>query len=104
MEAITDAIQINENDNVATALRDLQPAEAISVKSKDENKQIVVSDLIRYGHKFSLSEIEKGEHIIKYGEVIGIASKKVTKGTHVHIHNVMSLRGRGDLEHKNREG
>ena len=104
MESITDAIQINENDNVATALRDLQPAEAVSVKSKNDTKQVVISDLIRYGHKFSLSEIEKDEHIIKYGEVIGIASKKIKKGAHVHIHNVLSLRGRGDLENKDRIG
>ena len=104
MESKTDAIQINENDNVATALRDLQPAEAISVTSKKATKLITICDLIRYGHKFSLSEIEKEEHIIKYGEVIGIASQKIKKGTHVHIHNVLSLRGRGDLENKNRMG
>jgi altronate dehydratase small subunit len=41
--------------------------------------------------------IEKGEAIVKYGEVIGRATQQIILGKHVHIHNVESLRGRGDV-------
>lgn len=36
--------------------------------------------------------------VIKYGEIIGKASVEIRKGQHVHVHNLESLRGRGDLE------
>jgi len=93
----TDAIQISVKDNVATALRDLQLNETAVLQTYDDAKKIVIREFIRYGHKFSLSKIEKDEHIIKYGEIIGISSRKIEKGCHVHVHNVESLRGRGDL-------
>ena len=42
------------------------------------------------GHKFALRDIKKGEYIIKYGEIIGRATKDVKKGEWVHTHNVKS--------------
>jgi len=54
-------------------------------------------DDIRFGHKFSLTRIEAGSDILKYGEVIGSAQQVIEPGEHVHIHNVVSTRGRGDL-------
>ncbi|MEL7569849.1 MAG: UxaA family hydrolase, partial [Eubacteriaceae bacterium] len=53
---------------------------------------------IPYGHKVAVIAINKGELINKYGEEIGIASKDITPGEHVHVHNLDSMRGRGDLE------
>jgi hypothetical protein len=34
---------------------------------------------------------------VKYGSAIGHASCDIASGTHVHTHNVVSDRGRGDL-------
>ena len=48
------------------------------------------------GHKFALHDIRKGEHIIKYGEVIGAATADIAQGEHVHLHNTKSLHGRID--------
>ena len=93
-----DAIMIKKQDNVATALRDIQPKEEITVGMDDEAKPFVVQEFISYGHKFSVKEIALGENIPKYGEVIGRATKEIRAGTHAHIHNIESLRGRGDLE------
>lgn len=39
---------------------------------------------------------KKGELINKYGEEIGIATKDIKKGEYVHVHNLDSMRGRGD--------
>jgi altronate dehydratase small subunit len=43
-----------------------------------------------------LVDITVGQQITKYGEEIGIASKPIAKGRHVHIQNIESIRGRGD--------
>ena len=93
-----DAIMIKKQDNVATALRDIKPNEEITVGMGDEAKPFVVQEFISYGHKFSVKDIALGENIVKYGEVIGRATQEIRAGVHAHIHNIESLRGRGDLE------
>jgi altronate dehydratase small subunit len=93
-----DAIIIKEQDNVATALRNIQPNEEIMLGMGDEAKPFVVQEFISYGHKFSVKDIALGENVLKYGEVIGRATQEIPAGAHAHIHNIESLRGRGDLE------
>jgi altronate dehydratase small subunit len=93
-----DAIIIKEQDNVATALRNIQPNEEIMLGMGDEAKPFVVQEFISYGHKFSVKDIALGENVLKYGEVIGRATQEIPAGVHAHIHNIESLRGRGDLE------
>lgn len=93
-----DAIIIKDQDNVATALRNIQPNEEIMLGMGDEAKPFVVQEFISYGHKFSVKDIALGENVLKYGEVIGRATQEIPAGAHAHIHNIESLRGRGDLE------
>ena len=50
---------------------------------------------VPYGHKIAVRDSKKGEPINKYGEEIGIA-RKDKKGEYVHVHNLDSMRGRGD--------
>ena len=64
----------------------------------DAAKPFVVQEFISYGHKFSVKDIALGENVLKYGEVIGRATQEIPAGAHAHIHNIESLRGRGDLE------
>ena len=61
-------LQISPADNVAVAL------------SGDKT-----------GHKFALTDIAKGEKVIKYGMPIGYATENIAKGAHVHTHNVKTL-------------
>ena len=93
-----DAIMIKERDNVATALRDIQPKESAVIGIGDREKQALVKEYIPYGHKFAAKDIRKDANILKYGEIIGRATQNIASGTHVHVHNIESLRGRGDLE------
>jgi altronate dehydratase small subunit len=78
-------------------LKNIQANEEITVGMGDEAKPFVVLKFISYGHKFSVKNIVLGKNILKYGEVIGRATKEIRAGTHAHIHNIESLRGRGDL-------
>jgi len=93
-----DAIMIKEQDNVATALRDIEPKEKVIIGIGDKSKQILIQEFIPYGHKFAVRGIARGENILKYGEVMGRATQNIASGTHAHIQNIESLRGRGDLE------
>ena len=93
-----DAIMIKLEDNVATALRDLKSQEAATITVGEIQKQMKVTEDIPYGHKFAVMNIEKGDNIIKYGEIIGRATQFIEEGAHAHIQNIESLRGRGDLD------
>jgi altronate dehydratase small subunit len=93
-----DAIMIKLEDNVATALRDLKSKEAATISVGEIQKQMKVVEDIPYGHKFAVMNIEKGDNIIKYGEIIGRATQFIEEGAHAHIQNIESLRGRGDLD------
>ncbi|MBW1691144.1 MAG: UxaA family hydrolase [Deltaproteobacteria bacterium] len=93
-----DAILIHDKDNVATALRDIRPNEKVVIGTGGKSSVIQVQQPIPYGHKFAVRDIPRGEDILKYGEVMGRATQDIAEGTHAHIHNIESLRGRGDLE------
>ena len=91
-------IVVDKKDNVATALRRLEQGSSIRVEIEDYIIDVILSQTIPLGHKFALKDIELGEPIIKYGEVIGLATRKIMKGEHTHVHNVEGLRGRGDRQ------
>jgi altronate dehydratase small subunit len=92
-----DALVIRRQDNVATAIRDIPAGRAAQVGIEDESVSVTVSKDISFGHKFALHHIRRGEEILKYGTVIGRATQDIQPGEHVHVHNVESTRGRGDL-------
>ena len=47
---------------------------------------------IPLGHKIALSDLSKGQEVIKYDQSIGLVSRKVKKGQHVHTHNLATSR------------
>ena len=90
------AIKINEKDNVATALTDLDAGSQVSIKTEEEVIVTLLKDAIPFGHKFAVKKISQGDTVIKYGEIIGCATRDIEIGEHAHIQNIESLRGRGD--------
>ena len=62
-----DTVRINEKDNVCVNLST--------------------------GHKLALSDIAKGEDVIKYGYPIGCATADIAKGESVHSHNMKTKLG-----------
>lgn len=87
---------LSKKDNVATTLEDLSKGMIINIEKY--NLIINIQEDIPFGHKFAIKNIEKGKSVIKYGEVIGNTICNIIKGEHVHTHNVISNRGRGDIE------
>lgn len=88
------ALVISSRDNVATALQSLEPGARLDLGGLD----IVVREPVPSGHKIALRRIRAGEDVIKYGSPIGRATAEIAAGSHVHTHNVASMRGRGDLD------
>jgi len=93
-----DAIMLSEKDNVATALREVTAGEEITVGVQERSIRVRAAQAIAFGHKLAVTDINLGDQILKYGEVIGRATQRIPAGAHAHIHNIESLRGRGDLE------
>lgn len=93
-----DAILIRAEDNVATALKDLEAGHVCNVMAGKGSLSVALREPIAYGHKFAVVDIPKGTDILKYGEVMGRATAFIPQGRHAHVHNVESLRGRGDLK------
>ncbi|NLI90864.1 MAG: UxaA family hydrolase [Peptococcaceae bacterium] len=91
------AVVINQKDNVATAVQDLTAGSVVSFFVGQDVEQLTLCEFIPFGHKFALCDIGKGQEILKYGESIGSALKPIPEGSHVHVHNMQSNRGRGDL-------
>ncbi|RYL94937.1 D-galactarate dehydratase [Sporolactobacillus sp. THM7-4] len=101
MKSNKKALMLNRKDDIAVALSPLFPGDQVTVKNDTFCKQIDIKEAISFGHKFAVRPISKGEDILKYGEVIGMANSDIGEGCHVHVHNLEGKRGRGDKIDKN---
>jgi altronate dehydratase small subunit len=90
------AVVINVKDNVATLVDDFKLGAEIHFFSGDQEQSVILLQDIPLGHKVAIRDIKKGEEVIKYGESLGGATSDIKVGQHVHVHNMESLRGRGD--------
>jgi len=88
---------VEPEDNVATALRDLTAGETVVLAVGDGEVTVDVTEDVEFGHKIAVTEIPEGETVTKYGKSIGNATTDIVPGEWVHVHNVESNYGRGDL-------
>ena len=77
-----EAICLNDKDNVAICPLGISPGDSI------QSGRIVCKDLVPAGHKIAVRTIEAGEPVLKYGQIIGHAAKRIEAGEHVHVQNV----------------
>lgn len=104
MSEVRKAIVIHIGDNVATLVENADVGEEVATTGSAAEVSVTAAEPIRLGHKVALRTIRKGEDIIKYGEVVGRATSSIEAGQLVHVHNVESLRGRGDLARNPKQG
>ena len=90
MKTIINAILIHEDDNVATVLAALKQGSAVTFQKGDEIIELNTSEDIPVFHKVAVSEIKKDAIVYKYGQMIGKAVVEISKGNHVHDHNIKS--------------
>lgn len=77
-------IRIYKTDNVAVAVSELDAGQTVSF----EGGSITANERVPFGHKLALTDIAEGGQVIKYGNVVGHASKPIKKGDWVHSHNM----------------
>lgn len=77
-------IRINDIDNVCVALADLKKGDIVEVCGDG----LTVSEDITKGHKIAVTDIKNGQNVVKYGFPIGHATLDITRGSHVHTHNL----------------
>lgn len=76
-------VVLNDQDSVAVARKPIAQGTLVTEIG------ISTGEDIPSGHKLALRDIAEGEYVIKYGQVIGMASRAIPVGTHVHTHNVV---------------
>jgi altronate dehydratase small subunit len=95
------ALRLNSKDNVATALEAMEKGSKAVIPSDDGRVETVeLLEDVPFGFKFATQNIIPGAPIVKYGELIGVASVAISAGSLVHVHNVEGTRGRGDVANK----
>ena len=97
--ASTRAFLLHPTDNVVTMLTPGKRGAECRVSGEGRSHLKLTED-IPYGHKAAAKDIPEGGSIVKYGQTIGRALKAIPAGACVHVHNIESLRGRGDIEVK----
>lgn len=85
MEIITSSSavkRLNKLDNVAVAVSAVAESTPVGFSS------LTAVEHIPAGHKIAVRDIDEGEDILKYGQVIGYASVAIPAGAHVHTQNM----------------
>ncbi len=78
------AVLLRPDDDVAVAS---EPIPRGTVLRAGE-REIEVREPIALGHKVAVRDVEVGEPVRKYGQVIGFASVPIPAGAWVHVHNI----------------
>jgi altronate hydrolase len=81
MAALSPTVIIDPSDDVAVALRAVEPGEAVA-------PGVEASQPIPAGHKVAIRAVKVGEPVRKYGFPIGRARADIAPGEHVHTHNL----------------
>jgi len=79
-------VRLGPMDNVVVLAANLPEGEEVAVDSM----QIALARALKLGHTIAARDIAEGETVLKYSAPIGVASKPIPCGTHVHVHNVRS--------------
>ena len=84
----------SEKDNVYTCMAAVKKGDSL----KHDGIRITAASDVPVYHKIAKVFVKAGDEVFKYGEPIGIASRDIHPGEHVHVQNLESARGRGDKQ------
>ncbi len=87
------AIVLAEADNVATALAPAAAGAEVALTGARQGS-LRAREEVPFGHKLALAAIPRGSRVLKYGAAIGVASQDIGAGEWVHVHNLLSQRGK----------
>jgi hypothetical protein len=82
--------QVHASDNVATLLGESAAGAPLEIVGPAGRQDLTASEKIEMSHKVALAAIPEGAPIVKFGIVIGIATRPIEPGEWVHLHNCRS--------------
>ena len=89
-QSTSSAFQVHAADNVATLLGEAAASTPLEIVGPSPNSNLTAREKIAMGHKVALAAIPEGTPIVKFGIVIGIATRSIAPGDWVHLHNCRS--------------
>jgi hypothetical protein len=85
-QTTTRALRLSALDDVAVMIEPAAPG--------DDVLGVIAHDAVPFGHKMALHDVALGSVVRKYGQPIGIATRPILAGEHVHSHNLAVGQGR----------
>ncbi|GAK33187.1 dehydratase [Iodidimonas nitroreducens] len=85
----------DKRDNVGVVVVEGLTAgtEMLCVVTQDNSDfKLVARQDVPIGHKIALTDLKLEENVVKYGENIGRVVADISKGEHVHTHNLKTRR------------
>ncbi|MGV8108356.1 UxaA family hydrolase [Methanospirillum sp.] len=79
---------LHREDNVGTLATSEGKANQIVEESEFLKYKITLKSDVPKGHKIAIRLIDYNEPVKKYGQIIGISTKRILPGEHVHVHNI----------------
>jgi altronate hydrolase len=80
-------LKLDPADPVGLARLDLEAGVELDVGGR----RLQVREAVPRGHKLALIDLPAGTEVRKYGQPIGLATRDIAAGEHVHEHNLRSL-------------
>lgn len=84
------ALKIHPKDNVVTVIEPVQPGDTVRYAESGQIRGVPATEDVTIYHKIAILDIPMGAPVMKYGEIIGIATAPIPAGALVHVHNVTS--------------
>jgi hypothetical protein len=77
---------LHPDDNIVVARRDIAAGEKVEL----DGESFTIPAAVELGHKLARRSIEADARVLKYGAPIGSMKMRVSRGEHVHLHNLKS--------------
>ena len=85
------AVLLRPVDTVATVVEDVVKGDVITYLCDGEKCTVTALEDIPAFHKIALKDMKVGEHVIKYGQIIGGMTSDAATGCWISHKNIMSL-------------
>jgi altronate dehydratase small subunit len=89
-QTTSSAFRVHASDNVATLLGEAAAGASLLIVGPASNSTLGAREKIELGHKVALNAIAAGAPVVKFGIIIGVASRPISPGEWVHLHNCRS--------------
>ena len=85
------ALMMDLTDNVVTCVKEVAAGEDVVYRKGGELCSLRAEEAIPYCHKIALTDLNEGDEVLKYGELIGKTDRPIARGHLVNHENIHSV-------------